>query len=100
METLKVSPTDGGDEDDAEAHQPLTESRSVGTDPPLTVPPAESLMDSAVFFFIRFTLYTTDMDHEPNDFEDREVDGDFFFAEEIATEDLERTDATADDLPL
>ncbi|MEK7650185.1 MAG: hypothetical protein AAB367_04495 [Patescibacteria group bacterium] len=40
------------------------------------------------------------MAHEPQGFDEREVDGDFSFAEELATEDLERTDATADDLPL
>ncbi len=40
------------------------------------------------------------MDHEPIDFEDREVDGDFFFAEEVSAEDLERGEVTADDLPL
>jgi hypothetical protein len=45
-------------------------------------------------------MYPRDMDHEPMDFEDREVDGDFFFAEEVSTEDLERGEVSADDLPL
>ncbi|MEK7630556.1 MAG: hypothetical protein AAB417_00805 [Patescibacteria group bacterium] len=40
------------------------------------------------------------MAHEPEDAGAREVDGDFFFAEEVLAEDLERVEATADDLPL
>jgi|GEM_PF-4265508 len=40
------------------------------------------------------------MAHEPEDASDREVDGDFFFSEEASTEDLEKVEATADDLPL
>ena len=40
------------------------------------------------------------MAHEPEDAGEREVDGDFSFAEEVSTEDLERGEVTADDLPL
>ena len=40
------------------------------------------------------------MVYEPEDAGEREVDGDFFFAEEVSAEDLERGEVTADDLPL
>ncbi len=38
--------------------------------------------------------------HKPQDFDERKVDDDFSFAEEVSTEDIDRIEATVDDLPL